>query len=201
MNTIFLCRGAHRFQTWLDERVQNIAGRYISLLTGLPDYSLYKLEVSEPHRKVLAIWRDIVGGVSLIPPIHDYKTDAIQLTITTLSTPCLNRARQRRSYQSLSFSWRERSAIAYWLGFHDIHAAMYAIRLDCLLEGALAAFDLDLIARHEERQAWWWIWQVAYSRAEIGLEDWGHTWAEMWSAIAQMTFRVRGGLLKGQSTC
>ena len=77
------------------------------------------------------------------------------------------------------------------LGLNQVSPALHAIRLDCLLEGALAAFDNDLIATYEERQAWWWIGRIAQNRVELGMVDWGHTWAEMWSAIAKMMFLVR----------
>jgi hypothetical protein len=77
------------------------------------------------------------------------------------------------------------------LGLQQVSPALHAIRLDCLLEGALAAFDNDLIATYEERQAWWWISKVAQDRVELKMVDWGHSWAEMWSAIATMMFTVR----------
>jgi hypothetical protein len=76
------------------------------------------------------------------------------------------------------------------LGLEEVGNALHAIRLDCLLEGALAAFDCDLIASYEERQAWWWISAVARHRVELGMVDWGHTWCRMWSAIAEMMFTV-----------
>jgi hypothetical protein len=76
------------------------------------------------------------------------------------------------------------------LGLEPVVNALHAIRLDCLLEGALAAFDNDLIAAYEERQAWWWIWKVARHRVELRMIDWSHTWCIMWSAIAEMMFTV-----------
>jgi predicted cobalt transporter CbtA len=76
------------------------------------------------------------------------------------------------------------------LGLDQVVNPLHAIRLDCLLEGALAAFDCDLIANYEERQAWWWISKVAKSRVELGMVDWGHTWAKLWSAVADMMFIV-----------
>ena len=69
---------------------------------------------------------------------------------------------------------------------------MHAIRLDCLLEGALAAFDADLISMYEEQQAWWWIGCVARSRLELGLKRSRQTvWAEMWAQIARTMVMVR----------
>jgi len=76
------------------------------------------------------------------------------------------------------------------LGLEEVVNALHAIRLDCLLEGALAAFDCDLTASYEERQAWRWIGAVARHRVELGMVDWGHTWCRMWSAIAKMMFTV-----------
>jgi len=76
------------------------------------------------------------------------------------------------------------------LGLDQVVNALHAIRLDCLLEGALAAFDSDLIAPYEERQAWWWISKVASCRAGLGMVDWGSTWALMWSHIGEMMFTV-----------
>jgi hypothetical protein len=80
------------------------------------------------------------------------------------------------------------------LGLEQVVNALHAIRLDCLLEGALAAFDCDLIASYEERQAWWWISAVARHRVELEMIDWGHTWCKMWSAIAEMMFTVSPSL-------
>jgi hypothetical protein len=77
------------------------------------------------------------------------------------------------------------------LGLTQMINPLHAIRLDCLLEGALAAFDNDLLASYEERQAWWWIQRVAQSRVDLQMVDWGHTWSEMWSQIAKMMFTVR----------
>jgi hypothetical protein len=81
------------------------------------------------------------------------------------------------------------------LGLEEVVNALLAIRLDCLLEGALAAFDCDLIASYEERQAWWWISAVARHRVELGMIDWGHTWCKMLSAIAEMMVTVSLSLL------
>lgn len=87
------------------------------------------------------------------------------------------------------------------LGLHEVINALHAIRLDCLLEGALAAFDCDLIATYEERQAWWWISAVAKSRVELGMFDWGHAWSKMWSSIAEMMFTVSLILVKYEEDC
>jgi hypothetical protein len=76
------------------------------------------------------------------------------------------------------------------LGLEEVVNALHAIRLDCLLEGALASFDCDLIASYEERQSWWWIGAVARHRVELGMIDWGHTWCRMWCSIAEMMVTV-----------
>jgi len=110
-------------------------------------------------------------------------------TISTLSTPTLNRARQRRSYQSLSFAWRERAAMAeklcHYEFFSQIASAMHASRLDCLLESALAAWDIELITPFEEQEAWWWVQAVGDERLRLGLRlSWEALWAELWAAVA-----------------
>lgn len=77
------------------------------------------------------------------------------------------------------------------LGLGEVSRVMHSIRLDCLLEGALAAFDTDLISAYEEQQAWWWIGCVARSRVELGLKrSWQSVWAEMWAQIARAMFIV-----------
>lgn len=77
------------------------------------------------------------------------------------------------------------------LGLGQISEVMHAIRLDCLLEGALAAFDTDLISGYEEQQAWWWIGCVTRGRVEMGLKkSWQTVWAEMWAQIARAMFMV-----------
>jgi hypothetical protein len=50
-------------QTWLDARVDKIAGRYMSGMTGGDDL-LSKVQAPDNLRQQVAIWRDIVGGVS-----------------------------------------------------------------------------------------------------------------------------------------
>lgn len=81
--------------------------------------------------------------------------------------------------------------MAEQLGLGEISIVMHAIRLDCLLEGALAAFDAELISTYEEKQAWWWISRIATARSELGLKrTWQSVWAEMWADIAQAMFLV-----------
>lgn len=83
------------------------------------------------------------------------------------------------------------------LGLGDeIARVIHAIRLDCLLEGALAAFDTDLISAYEEAQAWWWIERVARERVSLGLKQtWQSLWAEMWLHIAEGMRLVRMSLI------
>lgn len=81
------------------------------------------------------------------------------------------------------------------LGLGEISEVIHAIRLDCLLEAALAAFDTDLISTYEEQQAWWWIELVARTRVELGLKStWQSLWAEMWAKIARGMFLVSPAL-------
>lgn len=107
----------------------------------------------------------------------------------TLVTPLRNRARQRRDYLSLSFAWHERAVMAERFsghpGFPVVALALHAARLDCLLEAALAAFDLDLIGPAEERETWWWIYSITTRRIQLPLRDtWTAKWAESWSFLA-----------------
>lgn len=87
--------------------------------------------------------------------------------------------------------------MAHWLHLDGrLVDVLHSIRIDCLLEGALAAFDCDLISTHEERQSWWWIWQVANRRPKNHSgdpsenRDWAETWTKIWLEIAQMMFLV-----------
>lgn len=70
-------------------------------------------------------------------------------------------------------------------GFPVVALALHAARLDCLLEAALAAFDLDLIGPAEERETWWWIYSITTRRIQLPLRDtWTAKWAESWSFLA-----------------
>lgn len=77
------------------------------------------------------------------------------------------------------------------LGLGEISLVMHIIRLDCLLEAALAAFDADLISIYEQKQAWWWVSRVASARGGLGMKQtWQSVWAEMWAEIAKGMFLV-----------
>ena len=107
----------------------------------------------------------------------------------TFTTPIQNRARQYREYLSLSFAWHERAAMAERFlqpsNFQLVAQALHATRLNCLLEAALAAFDLELISPAEEVEAWWWIGVVTTARLDLRLPTtWRVKWAQGWSAIA-----------------
>lgn len=66
-----------------------------------------------------------------------------------------------------------------------------AIHLDCLLEGALAGIDCDLVSTYEEQQMWWWIGQICHERVDTHLRGvWQMVWAEMWLHISQAMFSV-----------
>lgn len=67
---------------------------------------------------------------------------------------------------------------------------MHAIRLDCLLEGALAALDTDLIIPTEEVEAWQWVEEVSIARCSLCFSDWQNIWAKMWISVARLVISV-----------
>ncbi len=166
-----------------------LAGLWIAKQTGLQTSILEDVDATVQdagERRHLAVWRDLVEGVSCIVAAA---SDS-QYMSRTLSTPLHNRARQYREYLSLSFAWLERAAMAerfsrYSSSFPTVALALHAMRLDCLLEAALAAFDLDLINIAEERQAWWWIYSIATARIGLPLgRTWRGEWTRSWYLIA-----------------
>jgi len=108
--------------------------------------------------------------------------------IATMSVPLLNRPRQRRAYQSLSYAWYERAVTGkHFPGVPQVDlivTAMHDWRLDCLLNGALTAFRDGLIGPFEETESWWWIFTVASARATSILpRAFATAWAQLWSCI------------------
>lgn len=106
----------------------------------------------------------------------------------TFAVPLQNRARQRRDYLSLSYAWHERAVtveqVFQYQTFRTIAPALHAARLDCLLQAALAAFDLALISPAEEQEAWWWIHSVSAARSDLQLQEtWRSEWAKSWSSV------------------
>lgn len=97
----------------------------------------------------------------------------------------------------MSFAWYERAIFAeefsqYHPSFASIATCLFAARLDCLLEAALAAWDLGIIGVDEERLAWWWIYQVTSCRVQMALaESWESAWARAWLNIAAGMILVR----------
>lgn len=166
----------------------DLVGQYIADQTGLPADIIAQLDttvVDTRRRQTFAIWRDVLNGVSSNPrSFPEY-----QYMLKSLATPLQNRARQYRDYLSLSFAWYERAATAEYLSddprFSVVAKAFHAARLDCLLEAALGAFDLELVIPAEEIQAWWWIGVVTDARSKLMLEvTWLSSWAHAWSVIA-----------------
>jgi hypothetical protein len=106
----------------------------------------------------------------------------------TASASLLNRSRQRRALLSASFAWLERAAAAEMFQqpeFRLVVAAMQSKRLDCLLEAALAGFDLDLVTASEERMSWWWIHEICLYRQSLRLETTAlSSWADLWLSVS-----------------
>ena len=70
--------------------------------------------------------------------------------------------------------------------FAAIAACLHAARLDCLLEAAIAGWDLDLVSPGEESLMWWWIERICRARSQLVLaESWESIWAEAWGDVAQ----------------
>jgi hypothetical protein len=98
----------------------------------------------------------------------------------------MNRSRQRRAYQVLSNQWNGVVLRARQLP-HELSQRMeYALGIqhyDCLIEAALAAWDLDLVAQWEEREAWWWLEYLCEARGKLaflggsGVASWEDSWA------------------------
>jgi hypothetical protein len=105
--------------------------------------------------------------------------------------PLQNRPRQRRSYLSLSAAWYERAILAEHFAsldpaFASLASCLHAARLDCLLEAAIASWDLDVVSPGEERLLWWWIEQISCARSSLSLpETWESTWAGAWGCLSQ----------------
>jgi hypothetical protein len=74
-------------QTWLDARVDRIAGRYMSGMTGGDDL-LSKVQAPDNLRQQVAIWRDIIGGVSESHPLGLSSSADV---FSSLSPPYLHR--------------------------------------------------------------------------------------------------------------
>ncbi|KAI9638952.1 Mak10 subunit, NatC N-terminal acetyltransferase-domain-containing protein [Dioszegia hungarica] len=96
------------------------------------------------HTQSPGIWRSIADGCA----------------IATLRVPLQNRARQRRLYLSVAHSWHERATSAFSARDLEGFRWTHALRLDCLLEASLAAYDLNLCPPAEYAQSLWWIQQV-----------------------------------------
>ncbi|RXK35454.1 hypothetical protein M231_07309 [Tremella mesenterica] len=142
--------------------------------TCLPMSIIHQLELPPNSAKQLIVWRDLVRG----------------LAFSTQMVPIMNPCRQRRSHSSLSFSWYQRAAFAEMFPldptFRKLSQFLHCMRLDCLLNVALAAWDLDLITPREERCAWWWVEQVTRERCALSLRPtWKSVWAQVWLNISR----------------
>ncbi|RSH93283.1 hypothetical protein EHS25_007637 [Saitozyma podzolica] len=129
-----------------------------------------RLESSLPSEKLrqYLVWKDLVRGY----------------TVATFTTPLMNRSRQRRSYLSLAHSWNERATLAEQFDV-SVAASLHVLRLDCLLEAAIAAEALNLISSDEESAAWWWIERITFTRRSLAPSaTWRNLWSESWRSIA-----------------
>lgn len=115
-----------------------------------------------------------------------------------LIVPLHNPPRQRRNLISLSTQLQHRTMtgnrLATQYGFSPIVASELEIfRLDCLLEAALLAIGLNLIHFSEEREVWWWISEIATTRASAPVASlsfkaiWAQTWAYIASAMQNVS--------------
>lgn len=108
-----------------------------------------------------------------------------------LIVPLHNPPRQRRNLISLSTQLQHRTMtgnrLATQYGFSPIVTSVLEIfRLDCLLEAALSAIGLNLIHFSEEREVWWWISEIATTRASapVAALSFKAIWAQTWAYIA-----------------
>lgn len=103
-----------------------------------------------------------------------------------LQIPLQNRPRQRRSYLTMAHSWHERATAAYALNDMDCSAACHALRLDCLLQATIIAYDLDMYHPSEYAQTMWWIYRLTSARRCIG---WNIS-SEIWRHLAAGVLKV-----------
>lgn len=138
-----------------------------------------------PNMQQLKTWRALIANdilMDLIVPLH-------------------NPPRQRRNLISLSTQLQHRTMtgnrLATQYGFSPIVTSVLEIfRLDCLLEAALSAIGLNLIHFSEEREVWWWISEIATTRASAPVASlsfkaiWAQTWAYIASAMQNLLILV-----------
>jgi hypothetical protein len=70
--------------------------------------------------------------------------------------------------------------------FRRVVIALQGKRLECMLEAALSAFDLDLIDSGEEQEHWWWVQRVCSARLALGVRSsiTAH-WVRIWEVTSQ----------------
>ncbi|KAL0249926.1 hypothetical protein I308_103229 [Cryptococcus tetragattii IND107] len=144
-----------------------------------------------PNMQQLKTWRALIANdilMDLIVPLH-------------------NPPRQRRNLISLSTQLQHRTMtgnrLATQYGFSPIVTSVLEIfRLDCLLEAALSAIGLNLIHFSEEREVWWWISEIATTRASapVASSSFKAIWAQTWAYIAS-AMQNRRQLDRKQGSC
>lgn len=125
----------------------------------------------------------------------------VQNLVNSLTVSLHNRPRHRRSLLSSSVTWAELAddARAYTRATQYFPAAvataLEVLRLDALLEGSLVGWELDLIDRAEEREAWWWVSTVAERRGKLAAQlestDWRTVFASALAQVADGMLNVR----------
>ncbi|XAO25635.1 hypothetical protein I312_104463 [Cryptococcus bacillisporus CA1280] len=142
-----------------------------------------------------------LDGMADAPNMQQLKTWRALITkdiLMDLIVPLHNPPRQRRNLISLSTQLQHRTMtgnrLATQYGFSPIVVSVLEIfRLDCLLEAALLAIGLNLIHFSEEREVWWWISEIATTRASapVASLSFKAIWAQTWAYIASAMQNVR----------
>ncbi|KAK8849672.1 hypothetical protein IAR55_005007 [Kwoniella newhampshirensis] len=155
-----------------DPRIDNFTEQLTYEECGLVAAQTVDETVEAGVARQITLWRALIQGFLL----------------STVTASILNRPRQRRALLSMSATWRERAAMGQYFSTHTdlqpICQVLHALRFDCLLESALAAFDMGLVIPGDERESWWWIASVASNRvATCPSKTWRTFWAKTWASI------------------
>ncbi|ODO06812.1 hypothetical protein I350_04172 [Cryptococcus amylolentus CBS 6273] len=171
--------------------------RFTMLCDERADSGVYKSDIlateglaqeSADTNQVQVVLKSVTHNTSFSSQAQSLKVWKVLLlkdVLTTLAIASQNGPRQRRSLIDLSHQLRERATMAEYQAFPHISQTIHLLRLDCMLDAALGALDLELVHPADEREAWWWIRTVAKARIRGGTESSTirARWAEAWESI------------------
>ncbi|TYJ52956.1 hypothetical protein B9479_006425 [Cryptococcus floricola] len=171
--------------------------RFTMLCDERADGGVYKSDIlateglaqeSADTNQVQVVLESVTHNTSFSSQAQSLKVWKVLLlkdVLTTLAIASQNGPRQRRSLIDLSHQLRERATMAEYQAIPHISQTIHLLRLDCMLDAALGALDLELVHPADEREAWWWIRTVAKARIRGGTESSTirARWAEAWESI------------------